>query len=767
MSTNLHAKYTIESELIINDAVALARSKNSPFVSLEHLLFVLTLNPSIEKVLLALSIDVDQLRAQVDEHIENVGTLQPGHRLAENEAFFNLRNYVIAQYVLNQQRTWIDPTDLLMCIYTFNHSIAFALLDQYATRDEMAREIQDQISSGNMAYSQDVSGGINQSRKQGNAKKSNPYLINLNEKAKVSKVDPVIGREKEIDRVVHVLSKRKKNNVILVGEPGVGKTAVVEGVAKEIVERKIHEALKDKVIYSLDLGALTAGTKFRGEFEQRLKDVMKIVSSDPNAILFIDEIHTIIGSGASSGGGDAANLLKPMLASGEISCIGATTYKEYRNVFEKDAALSRRFDKLDIEEPSSYDSIKIINGLKEYYEKHHGVTYDNKAISTAVELAVKHITHKFLPDKAIDVIDEAGVAVKLDKNNKDKVVTAEVVEKVIAKIARLPEKTVVGTDKDKLKNLKTDLSNVIFGQDEAVSKVVRSIQLARSGLRNANKPIASLMFAGPTGVGKTELTKQVAQSLGYNLVRFDMSEYASAHEVSKFIGAPPGYVGFDQEGALTQAVIKNPSSIILLDEVEKAHPQILTILLQIMDHGTLTDNYGKKADFRQAIIVMTTNAGTTESTAKVMGIAGKVANEKPTQELERTFAPEFRNRLDALIWFNTLDEKNIRSVLDKNLLALQAMLDLKKVSVEYSEEAKQWLAKEGFDPAMGARPMARLIEDQLAVPLSEEILFGKLENGGKAKVDVADDKIVFKFTPIKVKQVKGSEKKTEKVPLQE
>lgn len=767
MSTNLHAKYTIESELIINDAVALARSKNSPFVSLEHLLFVLTLNPSIEKVLLALSIDVDQLRAQVDEHIENVGTLQPGHRLAENEAFFNLRNYVIAQYVLNQRRTWIDPTDLLMCIYTFNHSIAFALLDQYATRDEMAREIQDQISSGNMAYSQDVSGGINQSRQQGNAKKSNPYLINLNEKAKVSKVDPVIGREKEIDRVVHVLSKRKKNNVILVGEPGVGKTAVVEGVAKEIVERKIHEALKDKVIYSLDLGALTAGTKFRGEFEQRLKDVMKIVSSDPNAILFIDEIHTIIGSGASSGGGDAANLLKPMLASGEISCIGATTYKEYRNVFEKDAALSRRFDKLDIEEPSSYDSIKIINGLKEYYEKHHGVTYDNKAISTAVELAVKHITHKFLPDKAIDVIDEAGVAVKLDKNNKDKVVTAEVVEKVIAKIARLPEKTVVGTDKDKLKNLKTDLSNVIFGQDEAVSKVVRSIQLARSGLRNANKPIASLMFAGPTGVGKTELTKQVAQSLGYNLVRFDMSEYASAHEVSKFIGAPPGYVGFDQEGALTQAVIKNPSSIILLDEVEKAHPQILTILLQIMDHGTLTDNYGKKADFRQAIIVMTTNAGTTESTAKVMGIAGKVANEKPTQELERTFAPEFRNRLDALIWFNTLDEKNIRSVLDKNLLALQAMLDLKKVSVEYSEEAKQWLAKEGFDPAMGARPMARLIEDQLAVPLSEEILFGKLENGGKAKVDVADDKIVFKFTPIKVKQVKGSEKKTEKVPLQE
>lgn len=737
-------RYNPEASKAIQTAVNKAVTEGYDLLVLEHLLYVLADSPSVREVLENLSVSVDALKKDLADYLDQNISKKSFGSPRQSSAFSQLTQSLVISIVGNSGRQEIEATDLLVGFYAFTDSYAKYYLEKNgAYKEDVYTEItqlrQEKIFNGDESSQEDS--------QNGQSKKQDEYLINLNEKAKHSKIDPVIGREYEIERVIQILSKRKKNNAILVGEPGVGKTAIAEGLAKKIVEGSVHESIKGSTVFSLDLGALTAGTKFRGEFEARLKKAIKKVSSTKNAILFIDEIHTLIGAGATGGGSmDAANLLKPALANGDISCIGATTYKEYRNHFEKDAALTRRFEKVDVVEPSIEDSTKILVGLKDYYEDHHGVKYSDEAIKASVELSAKYISNKFLPDKAIDIMDEAGVVVKLDSNLDDKTVKLEHVEKVIAKVARLPEKTVVGSETDKVKNLRGDLKNIIFGQEEAIDKVVNSIQLAKSGLRRPTKPIGSFLFCGPTGVGKTELAKQLAQNLGYNFVRFDMSEYMSKHEVAKFTGAPPGYVGYDQEGALTSAVIKNPSSVILLDELEKAHPDIWNILLQVMDHGTLTDNYGKKADFKQAIVIMTSNVGVQEFNQSSIGlILQDEKDKKPTKEIERTFPPEFRNRLDALVWFNKLNEKTIKEVLNKNLMQLDLMLLEKNVAISYTEELKDWLAKKGYDPLMGARPMARLIEEKVSLPLSGEILFGKLVNGGKVEVSLENDEVKFTF----------------------
>jgi ATP-dependent Clp protease ATP-binding subunit ClpA len=756
-------KYSKAAEIAIKQSLVFASKIQSELLTPEHLLYVLTDDSDVNEILETLSFDIPKLKNELETYLlENVQSLRPNtypQRIASYEA---VAKTWPTTYVEKSGRNTVETTDMLLSIYWLQDSMAKYLLSQYATMEELVQEVAEQKQKRIFGGEGDAN---NADSSNSGSKKEVEYLIDLNEKARNSKIDPVIGREDEIDRAMHILIKRKKNNVILVGEAGVGKTSIAEGLAKKIVEGDVHDALKNHVIFSLDLGALTAGTKFRGEFEERLKKTIKKVKSTPNAVLFIDEIHTIIGAGSAGGSQDAANLLKPALSSGEISCMGATTYKEYRNHFEKDAALSRRFEKIDIEEPSQEDTIKILVGLKDYYEKHHGVKYTDDALRAAVELSSKYITNRFLPDKAIDIMDEAGVTVKLNSQIKEKIVSLEVVEKVISKVARIPEKTIIGSEREKVKNLKADLGRVVFGQEEAIDKLVSSIQLAKSGLRRPNKPVGSFLFCGPTGVGKTEVAKQIAASMGYNFVRFDMSEYMQKHEVAKLIGAPPGYVGFDQEGALTGAVIKNPSSVILLDELEKAHPDIQNILLQVMDNGSLTDNYGKKADFRQSIIIMTSNAGTSEVNQKVISFTDPVQNAKPTQEIERTFAPEFRNRLDALVWFNRLGEKTIKEVLDKNLMHLDMMLVDKKVVITYTDALKNWLAKKGYDPLMGARPMARLVEEKIALPLSSEILFGKLTEGGSVEASLEEDKVKFVFTESKNK--KEVTKKRTKTPAVE
>jgi ATP-dependent Clp protease ATP-binding subunit ClpA len=582
------------------------------------------------------------------------------------------------------------------------------------------------------------------------------YLENLNEKAQKGKIDPIVGRESEIKRVIQVLCRRKKNNPILVGEPGVGKTAIAEGLALKIVNGQVPDLLKDSVVLSLDIGQLMAGTKYRGEFEEKMKDMLKTVKAIPNSILFIDEIHTIIGAGAVSGGAlDSANMLKPLLTQGQLKCLGATTYKEYNNIFEKDAALARRFQKVDVVEPSVEDTISILNGLKSHYEKHHGVTYKSGAIKAAVELANRHIHDRFLPDKAIDVIDEAGSALKLIG---EKVVTVDVIERTIAAMAKIPEKSVSTEKKTKLKTLGEELKLKIFGQDDAVSSVVSAIELSNSGLRSGEKPIGSFLFCGPTGVGKTELCKQLAEKLTIPFVRFDMSEYGEKHTVSRLIGAPPGYVGFDQNGLLTEAVRKNPHSVILLDEIEKAHSDIWNILLQVMDHGTLTDNNGRKADFKNCILIMTSNVGAQEMSRRSLGLNSQQdqLNKKPTKAIEQTFSPEFRNRLDAIVYFNSLSKTNIESVLEKYLVELSKQLALKNVEIIVDAAAKAWLISNGYDPLMGARPMDRLIQDKIKRKLAPEIIHGSLEKGGVVKVVVENNELKFEVTaPKKPVQTKS------------
>ena len=580
-----------------------------------------------------------------------------------------------------------------------------------------------------------------------NASMLSKYTTNLNISSKEGKIDPLIGRDQEVERTIQILCRRRKNNPLLVGEAGVGKTAIAEGLAYRIVNDDVPDVIAPCTVYSLDLGGLLAGTKYRGDFEKRLKGILKELSRDPDAILFIDEIHTIIGAGAASGGVmDASNLLKPKLSSGELRCVGSTTYQEYQSIFEKDRALARRFQKVDIVEPSVADTTKILMGLKSRYEEHHKVKYTNKAIQAAAELAAKYINERQLPDKAIDVIDEAGASRRLlPESERTETISELDIEKVIAKIARIPEKSVSASDMEVLKNLGRNLKMVVFGQDKAIETLTDAIHLSRSGLGTETKPIGSFLFAGPTGVGKTEVTAQLAKIMGVELVRFDMSEYMERHAVSRLIGAPPGYVGFDQGGLLTDAVIKNPYSVVLLDEIEKAHSDVYNILLQVMDHGTLTDNNGRKVDFRNVVLVMTTNAGVQETVRKSIGFKQQDHSHDALAQINKIFSPEFRNRLDAIIWFNHLEKDVILQVVDKFLIELEAQLDAKSVSLEVSPEARNWLADKGYDKSMGARPMSRLIQEKVKKELANELLFGSLSAGGSVKIILKDDKLDFTY----------------------
>lgn len=573
------------------------------------------------------------------------------------------------------------------------------------------------------------------------------FATNLNQLAKQGQIDPLIGRDKELERTIQVLCRRRKNNPLLVGEAGVGKTAIAEGLAWRIVEGNVPEVIQRSVIYSLDIGSLLAGTKYRGDFEKRFKSILKQLEKEKDAILFIDEIHTIIGAGAASGGQvDAANLIKPLLSSGKLRCIGSTTYQEYSNIFEKERALSRRFQEIDIVEPSLDDTTKILMGLKTKYEAHHDVRYTNKALRAAVELSAKYINERHLPDKAIDVIDEAGARARLmPASRRKKTVGVAEIESMVAKMARIPEKSVSSSDKDILKNLDQKMKMLVFGQDAAIDVLTEAIKLTRAGLGAEHKPVGSFLFAGPTGVGKTEVTLQLSKLLGIELLRFDMSEYGERHSVSRLIGAPPGYVGYDQGGLLTDAVIKHPHSVVLLDEIEKAHPDIFNLLLQVMDNGTLTDNNGRKADFRNVILVMTTNAGVAETVKKSIGLIQQDNSHDAMSEIKKVFTPEFRNRLDHIIWFNSLDERVIHQVVDKFIVELQAQLDARGVSLEVSEDARHWLAVKGYDREMGARPMGRVIQEQLKKPLANELLFGSLVDGGTVKVTLSDDRLAFEY----------------------
>ncbi|MEN9728430.1 MAG: hypothetical protein RL434_2796, partial [Pseudomonadota bacterium] len=573
------------------------------------------------------------------------------------------------------------------------------------------------------------------------------FCTNLNEQARRGKIDPLIGRQDEIERTVQILCRRRKNNPLYVGEAGVGKTAIAEGLAKKIIEKDVPEILHNAVIYSLDLGALLAGTKYRGDFEKRLKAVIAQLKREPGAVLFIDEIHTIIGAGAASGGVmDASNLIKPMLASGEMKCIGSTTYQEYRGIFEKDRALSRRFQKIDVNEPSVEEAVKILQGLKSRFEEHHDVKYTNQALRSAVELTSRYMNDRHLPDKAIDIIDEAGARQRLaPPSRRKKTIGTFEIEEIVAKVARIPPKTVSTSDKEVLQNLERDLKMVVFGQDEAIGTLATAIKLSRSGLGNPEKPIGSFLFAGPTGVGKTEVTRQLARIMGIELIRFDMSEYMERHTVSRLIGAPPGYVGFDNGGLLTEAVHKQPHAVLLLDEMEKAHPDVFNVLLQVMDHGTLTDANGRKTDFRNVIIVMTTNAGAERLSRASIGFTLQDHATDAGEAIKRTFSPEFRNRLDAVIQFRALDPATIGHVVDKFLVELESQLDSKKVTLEVDQIARQWLAEHGYDPLMGARPMNRLIQEKLKRALAEELLFGRLVNGGHVLVTVRDDDIAVEI----------------------
>ncbi|MGK0321935.1 MAG: ATP-dependent Clp protease ATP-binding subunit ClpA, partial [Granulosicoccus sp.] len=605
--------------------------------------------------------------------------------------------------------------------------------------------------------SEDSAGEYGAEDAESDAKPLDKYATNLNAKAMAGKIDPLIGRDHEVERASQILCRRRKNNPLFVGEAGVGKTAIAEGLAKRIVDGEVPSVLADAIIYSLDLGALVAGTKYRGDFEKRLKGILNQLKKEEDAILFIDEIHTIVGAGAASGGVmDASNLIKPMLASGELKCIGSTTFQEYRGIFDKDRALSRRFQKIDVAEPSVDQTFEILKGLKSRYEEFHEVKYSNNALKTAAELSGRYINDRFLPDKAIDVIDEAGAnhRVKGTATKGKKQITVKDIEAIVAKIARIPEKSVSSTDMDKLRTLSRDLRMLVFGQDEAIEALGAAIKMSRSGLGSQDKPIGSFMFAGPTGVGKTEVTKQLAKIMGIELIRFDMSEYLERHTVSRLIGAPPGYVGFDQGGLLTEAVIQNPHAVILMDEIEKAHPDVFNLLLQVMDHGTLTDNNGRKADFRNIILVMTTNAGAESISRTTMGFTQQDHSTDGNEAVNKLFTPEFRNRLDAVIQFKPLDKSIILNVVDKFIIELEAQLEEKNVSIDFNDEAKAWLAEHGFDAIMGARPMARLISEKVKKHLADEILFGKLSRGGRVNV-ILDEKgdLAFEYESKESKEV--------------
>ncbi|MCG6974926.1 MAG: ATP-dependent Clp protease ATP-binding subunit ClpA [Acidiferrobacterales bacterium] len=742
-----------ELEFSLNSAFRDARSRGHEYITVEHLLAALLDNPSAAKVLRACGGKVDELRDNLGEFLEkNVPSLT---RDEETEAQPTIGfQRVIQRAVLHVQgvgKKEVTGANVLVAIFgeKDSHAVYF-LHKQNISRFDVVNYISHGISKVPEEGQSELPAPEEVEESTTQAPDRSPldvFTVNLNEQAMQGKIDPLIGRDHELTRTIQVLCRRRKNNPLFVGEAGVGKTAIAEGLAKKIVDGEVPEVLEEATIYSLDMGALLAGTKYRGDFEKRLKAVIQQLKKDPHAILFIDEIHTIIGAGAASGGAmDASNLLKPALSTGELKCVGSTTYQEYRGIFEKDRALSRRFQKIDVPEPSVEETVEILRGLRTRFEEHHSVRYTQQALRSAAELADRYINDRHLPDKAIDVIDEAGASMRLlPPSKRKKTIGVHDVENIVAKIARIPPKQVTTSDREALRTLDRDLKMVVFGQDEAIDALSTSIKLSRAGLGTEDKPIGSYLFAGPTGVGKTEVTKQLAHVLGVELIRFDMSEYMERHTVSRLIGAPPGYVGFDQGGLLTDAVNKHPHAVLLLDEIEKAHGDVFNLLLQVMDHGTLTDNNGRKADFRNVIIVMTTNAGAAQIGRASMGFTHQDHTGDEMQEINRIFSPEFRNRLDSIINFKSLDEKTISHVVDKFILELESQLADKNVTIELDEAARAWLAKRGYDPAMGARPMARLIQEKIKRPLADELLFGKLADGGNVKFEVKDDELVFQI----------------------
>ncbi|AXK39460.1 ATP-dependent Clp protease ATP-binding subunit ClpA [Crenobacter cavernae] len=747
-----------ELEVSLHMAFMDARRKRHEFISVEHLLLAMIDNPSAAEVLRACGANLDQLKKQLTDFVDEHTPTVPGETEVETQPTLGFQR-VIQRAILHVQSSGkkeVTGANILVAIFGEKDSHAVYYLHQQGiSRLDVVNFISHGITKQRSQPNSEPRESNNNGEQEGEDVATGPggalesYTQNLNQLARDGKIDPLIGRDGEVERVIQVLCRRRKNNPLLVGEAGVGKTAIAEGLARRIVNSEVPEVLARATVYALDMGALLAGTKYRGDFEQRLKAVIKQLTDDEHAIMFIDEIHTLIGAGAASGGTlDASNLLKPALSNGALRCIGATTYNEYRGIFEKDNALSRRFQKIDVPEPTVEQTYEILKGLKSRFEAHHGVKYTQAALSTAAELSARYINDRHLPDKAIDVIDEAGAAQKiLPKSRQKKVIGKPEIEEIVAKIARIPPKTVSSDDKNSLKNLDRDLKNVVYGQEKAIEALSSAIKMARSGLGNPQKPIGSFLFSGPTGVGKTEVARQLAFIMGVELIRFDMSEYMERHAVSRLIGAPPGYVGFEQGGQLTEAINKHPYAILLLDEIEKAHPDIFNVLLQVMDHGTLTDNNGRKADFRNVVLIMTTNAGAESLSKPSMGFTNAKQAGDEMADIKRMFSPEFRNRLDATIPFKMLNEEIIMRVVDKFLLQLEQQLIEKKVDIHFTEALRAFLAKKGFDPLMGARPMARLIQDTIRKALADELLFGRLANGGEVTVDVEDaEKVVLQFT---------------------
>ena len=745
-----------ELEFTLNRAFKEARAKHHEYMTVEHMLLSLLDNPTAAKVLRACGADAERLRREIATFIEETTPLIPSNEDRDTQPTLGFQR-VLQRAVFHVQsagKKEVTGANVLVALFSEQDSQAVYLLNQQdVTRLDVVNYISHGISKvpGENRDGDSHGGGAEAEETRGEEKEGasplESFTTNLNEMARQGRIDPLIGRAPEVERTIQILCRRRKNNPLFVGEAGVGKTAIAEGLAKKIVDNEVPEVLANAVIYALDLGGLVAGTKYRGDFEKRLKAVLAQLKRQPHAILFIDEIHTIIGAGSASGGVmDASNLIKPVLASGDLRCIGSTTYQEYRGIFEKDRALARRFQKIDVEEPSVEETIEILKGLKSRFEAHHQVTYTQPALRAAAELSARHINDRHLPDKAIDVIDEAGAHVQLmTPSKRKKRIDVADVEAIVAKIARIPPKRVSSSDAESLKNLDRDLKMVVYGQEAAIDALTSAIRMNRSGLGHEEKPIGSFLFTGPTGVGKTEVTRQLARILGMELLRFDMSEYMERHTVSRLIGAPPGYVGFDQGGLLTEQINKHPHAVLLLDEIEKAHPDVFNLLLQVMDHGTLTDNNGRKADFRNVVLVMTTNAGAEETSRRSIGFTEQDHATDGMEALKRYFTPEFRNRLDTIVQFGPLNEETILNVVDKFIFELEQQLDEKKVALTIDQDARRWLAETGYDPKMGARPMARIIQQHIKKPLANELLFGDLLGGGSVRVFIQNGQVAFEI----------------------
>lgn len=740
-----------ELEFTLNLAFKEAKEKRHEFMTVEHLLLSLLDNPAAGNVLQACDANLDALRRDLEEFIDETTPIIPLDEY-ERETQPTLGFQRVLQravfHVQSAGKTEVSGANVLAAIFSEQESQAvYFLRRENITRLDVINYISHGVSKYHNNEMRDHMSAMDDEMMttEGNESPLESYCMNLNKRARLGKIDPLIGRHEELQRTIQVLCRRRKNNPLLVGEAGVGKTAIAEGLARRIVDREVPDAIRNCVVYSLDLGALLAGTKYRGDFEKRLKAVLKQLGEQDGGILFIDEIHTIIGAGAASGGVmDASNLIKPLLANGELKCIGSTTYQEYRGIFEKDRALARRFQKIDISEPSVEETFEILKGLKGRLEEHHGVKFSTPSLKAAAELSAKYINDRFLPDKAIDVVDEAGAYQNLlTANKRRKIISVTEIENVVAKIARIPVKKVSARDKDTMRNLERDLKLLVYGQDSAITALASAIKLSRSGLREPQKPVGCFLFTGPTGVGKTEVTRQLANVLGIELIRFDMSEYMEKHTVSRLIGAPPGYVGYDQGGLLTEAITKNPHSVLLLDEIEKSHPDVFNLLLQIMDYGTLTDTNGRQADFRHVILVMTSNIGASEISRNSMGFATQDNSNDGMDVLKRQFSPEFRNRLDAVINFKSLDEQTIGLIVDKFIMELEEQLSSKGVTLTVEKSAREWLIAHGYDKTMGARPMTRLIQENIKKPLADELLFGKLANGGHVTLKMQDDQLHF------------------------